>query len=137
MPRLNLVLANTGSMIAWLAVELAAALGREDPSHERVKSAVPAGARALSALGVGRDQHRDPAIDDVFHLLLMPVAGVAEQHRWDIGDAGRRRFALSGVEHRFEVTEVRRDGHHFRSDHDLMLVGDGLRVVALQKPAAA
>ncbi len=47
------------------------------------------------------------------------------------------KFALGGVEHRFEVPEVRRDGHHLGGDHDLMLVGDGLRVVALQEPAAA
>ena len=63
-----------------LAVELAAALAGEDPAHERVKAAVPAGPRAFSALGVGRDQHRDAAIDDPLHLLLMPVAGVRDEH---------------------------------------------------------
>ena len=120
-----------------LAVELAAALAGEDPAHERVKAAVPTRAGPLSALGVRRDQHRDSAVDDVLHLLLMPVAGVGEQHLRDLGDAGGVQFALSGVEHRFQVPEVRRDGHHLGGDHDLVLVGDGLRVVALQKPAAA
>jgi hypothetical protein len=32
------------------------------------------------------------------------------------------------------MPEVGRDGHHFGGDHDLMLVEDGLGVVALQNP---
>ena len=47
------------------------------------------------------------------------------------------KFALSGVEHRLQMPEVRGDGHHLGRDHDLVLVGDGLRVVALHEPAAA
>ena len=35
------------------------------------------------------------------------------------------------------MPEVGRDGHDLGGDHDLVLVGDGLRVVALQEPAAA
>src|SRR5829696_9900548 len=37
-----------------LGVELAAALCGENPAHERVRAAVPAGPRAFAALGVGR-----------------------------------------------------------------------------------
>ena len=61
-----------------LAVELAAAVAGEDSAHERVEAAVPTRPRAFAALGVGRDQHRDAAIDDPFHLLLMPIAGVGD-----------------------------------------------------------
>jgi hypothetical protein len=111
--------------------------GGKDSAHEFVEAAVPAWAGAFAALGVGRDQHCDAAIDDALHLLLMPVAGVAEQHPRDIGDAGCHEFALGGVEHRFEVSEVRRDRHDFGGDHDLVFVGDGLGVVALQEPAPA
>ncbi len=32
------------------------------------------------------------------------------------------------------MPEVRGGGHHLGRDHDLMLVGDGLRVVALDEP---
>jgi hypothetical protein len=46
-------------------------------------------------------------------------------------------LALGRVEHRFQVPEVGRDGHHLGGDHDLVLVGDRLRVVALQEPATA
>jgi hypothetical protein len=42
---------------------------------------------------------------------------------------------LRGVEHRLEVPEVGADGLDLGRQHDLMLVGDRLRVVALQKPA--
>ena len=47
------------------------------------------------------------------------------------------KLALSGVEHRLQMPEVGGHGHHLGRDHDLVLVGDGLRVVALQEPAAA
>ena len=99
-----------------------------------------------SVLGAGkvffeeldRTSYQDKfAIDDALHLLLMPVASVAEQHLRNIGDAGRREFALRGVEHRFQMPEVGRNGHDLGGDHDLVLVGDGLGVVALQEPATA
>jgi hypothetical protein len=44
---------------------------------------------------------------------------------------------LRGLEHRLEMPEVRGDSHDFGGDDDLVLVGDGLGVVALQEPAAA
>jgi hypothetical protein len=120
-----------------LTVELATALSGEDPAHERVKAAVPAGPRALATRGVGRDQHLDAAVDDVLHLLLVSVAGVGEQDRRVVRHAGGVQLAVGGVEHRLEVPEVRRRGHHFGGDHDLVLVGDGLGVVALKKSAPA
>jgi hypothetical protein len=48
---------------------------------------------------------------------------------------GGLELALGGVEHRLQMPEVRRGGHHFGRDHDLVLVGDGLGVVALNEPA--
>jgi hypothetical protein len=80
----------------------------------------------LRLLASGGDQYLDAAIDDVLHLLLMPVAGIGEQHLGAVADAGGLELALGGVEHRFEVPEVRCGGHHFGGDDDLVLVGDGL-----------
>jgi NAD(P)-dependent dehydrogenase (short-subunit alcohol dehydrogenase family) len=40
-------------------------------------------------------------------------------------------LALRGVEHRLELSKVRRDAQHFGGQHHLVLVGDGLSVVAL------
>jgi hypothetical protein len=42
-----------------------------------------------------------------------------------------------GVEHRLEVSEVGADGLDLGGQHDLMFVGDGLRVVALQEAPQA
>jgi hypothetical protein len=44
---------------------------------------------------------------------------------------------LRGVEHRLQVPEVGADGRDLGGQNDLMLVGHGLRVVALQKAAQA
>ena len=57
--------------------------------------------------------------------------------RGSLVDAGGLELALGGVEHRLEVSEVRRGGHHLGGDDDLLVVGDGLCVVALQEPATA
>jgi hypothetical protein len=45
------------------------------------------------------------------------------------------QLAPGGVEHRLEVPEVTARGHHLGGEDDLMLVGDGLGVVALDEPA--
>jgi hypothetical protein len=79
----------------------------------------------------------DAAIDDILHLLLVPVAGVGEQHRRRVGDAGRLEFALGGVDHQLEVPEVRCRDHDLGGQDDLVLAGDGLRVVTLDEPAQA
>jgi hypothetical protein len=50
----------------------------------------------------------------------MPVAGVREQHAGCLGDAGGLQFALGGVEHRLQVPEVGRGGHHLGGDYDLI-----------------
>src|SRR3954468_24892322 len=50
-----------------LGVEAAAAIGRQDATHERVEPAVPAGPGAFALAGVGRDQHLDPALDERVH----------------------------------------------------------------------
>jgi len=67
----------------------------------------------------------------------MPIASVRDEHLRNLRDAGGVQLALSGVEHRFQMPEVRGHRHHLGRDHDLVLVGDGLRVVALQEPAPA
>ena len=77
----------------------------------------------------------DAAVDEVFHLLVVPVAGVGDDDRRGVGDAGGLQLALGGVEHRLEVAEVRCGGHDLGGDDDLMLVGDGLGVVALNPTA--
>ena len=69
------------------------------------------------------------------HLLAVPVAGVGQQHPGRLVDAGRVQFVLGGVEHRFQVPEVGADGRDLGGQDDLVLVGDGLGVVALD-PAA-
>ena len=89
------------------------------------------------AAGVGRDEHLDAAVGDALHLFAVPVAGVGQQHLGRLVDAGRGELALGGVEHRLEVSEVAADGLDLGGQDDLVLVGDGLRVVALQKPAQA
>lgn len=61
-------------------VELAAAVGLEDPAHEVVKPAVPAGAGAATFAGVGWDQNLDALINDALHLDLMPIAGIGDDH---------------------------------------------------------
>ena len=50
---------------------------------------------------------------------------------------GGRELAFGGVEHRLEVSEVGADGLDLGGQNDLVLVGDGLRVVALQEAAQA
>jgi hypothetical protein len=45
------------------------------------------------------------------------------------------QFVLGGVEHRFQVPEVGADGGDFGGQDDLVLVGDGLGVVALDPSA--
>jgi hypothetical protein len=65
----------------------------------------------------------------------VPVAGVGEHHLERVIDAGGRELALGGIEHRLQVPEVGTDGLDLGGQDDLVLVGDGLRVVALQEPA--
>jgi hypothetical protein len=86
MPRLNFVFAKTGldDRLA-LAVELAAAVGSQDAAHERVKAAVPSWSGAFPALGVGRDQDLDAAVDEAFDL----VVGASSRRR-RAGPAGLR-----------------------------------------------
>jgi hypothetical protein len=55
---------------------------------------------AFAALGVWRDQHPDALVDDPLHLLVVPVAGLGQQHVRGLVDAGRRQLALGGGEHR-------------------------------------
>jgi hypothetical protein len=90
-----------------LAVELAAVLAGQDPAHERVEAAVPARPGAFAFAGIRWDQHRDALVDDPFHLALVPIAGVRQQHPGRFGDASGAQLALGGVEHRLEVPEVR------------------------------
>ena len=88
------------------------------------------------AAGVGRDEHLDAAVGDPLHLFAVPAARVGQQHPGPLVDAGRRALALGGVEHRLEVSEASADGLDLGGQHDLVLVGDRLGVVALQKPQA-
>jgi hypothetical protein len=61
----------------------------------------------------------------------VPVAGVGQQHPGQLVDAGGLELALGDVEHRLKVSEVGADGLDFGGQDDLVLVGDGLRVVSL------
>jgi hypothetical protein len=65
----------------------------------------------------------------------VPVAGIGEHHLGCVTNPGRLQFVLGSLEHRLQLPEVRRDGHHLGGDHELMLVGDRLGVVALDEPA--
>src|SRR4051795_11684661 len=56
-----------------LPIKRAAVVAGEDSAHEGVVAPFPAAPGALALAGVRRDQHRDAAIDDAFHLVLMPV----------------------------------------------------------------
>jgi hypothetical protein len=107
----------------WLApaVELAAALAGEDSSHEVLVAAFPVASRGPPPTGVGRDQYLDATVDDVLHLFAVPVAGVGQQHRGWFIDVGRLRFALGGVEHRLEMSEVGADGFDLGGEDDLVL----------------
>jgi hypothetical protein len=71
------------------------------------------------------------------HLFAVPVAGVGQQHLGQLVDARGLELALGGIEHRLQVSEVGADCLDLGGQHDLVLVGDGLRVVALQKAAQA
>ena len=113
----------------------AAAVAGQRFAHLVVAAAVPVAPRGSAAAGVGRDENLDAALGDPLHLLAVPVAGVGQQHRGQRVDAGGRELALGGVEHRLEVSEVGADGLDLGRHHDLVLVGDGLRVVALHEAA--
>src|SRR5215213_1700932 len=117
------------------AVELAAAVAGQQVSHRGVAAAVPVAPRGPLATGVGRDEHLDAAVGDALHLFAVPVAGVGEQHPGRVVDAGRVEFVLGGVEHRLEMTEVAADRFDLGGHDDLVLVGDGLGVVALDPSA--
>src|SRR3954452_17278299 len=101
------------------------------PAHERVETAVPAWSVALAWTRVGRNQDLCAAGDDPLHLLVMPIAGVRKRRLGAGGDAGVGEFGLHGGEHRLEVPEVRSGDDHLGGEHDLVLVGRGLGVVAL------
>ena len=105
-PRLNFVCANTGSMVLGVFGRALAELGLEHGAHECVGAAVPAGAGAFALVGVGRDQHRHAPSGDLFHLRLVPVAGVGDDHAGLLGDAGGFELRQRGVDHRAEVPEV-------------------------------
>jgi hypothetical protein len=51
-------------------------------------------------------------------------------HSGPLGDAGARELAASGVDHRLQVSEVRRVGVDLRRQHDLAFVDHRLGVVA-------
>src|SRR3954453_20110709 len=92
-----------------LPIKRAAVVAGEDSAHEGVVAAFPAAAGTPALAGVGGNQDRGAAINNAFHLLPMPVAGVGQQDSWAFVNARCCEFALRGVEHRFELSEVRRD----------------------------
>jgi hypothetical protein len=75
-------------------------------------------------------------VADPLHLFAVPVAGVGQQHPGQLVDAGLE-LALGDVEHRLKVPEVGADSLDLGGQDDLVLVGDGLRVVAPQEAAQA
>ena len=56
---------------------------------------------------VGRDQHLEAVGEQVLDLVGVPVAGVSEHRPRPLGHAGVLEFAQRGVDHRFELPEVR------------------------------
>jgi len=78
---------------------------------------------------VGRDEHLAAVGVRALHLALVPVAGVGQDDARRLLDADGLQLATCGVKHRLEVTEVTPGGHHFGSEDDLVLVGDGLGVL--------
>jgi hypothetical protein len=68
-------------------------------------------------------------------LVVVPVAGVGDNKRRRGGGAGRGELALGGADRRLEVAGVGGVGVELRGNDDLVLVADGLRVVALQVAA--
>ena len=62
------------------------------------------------------------------------LASVGQQHLGPLVDAGGRELAAGRGKHRLEMPEVGADRLDLGGQHDLVLVGDRLRVVALQEP---
>jgi hypothetical protein len=89
-----------------LAVELVRKRCREPTAHEGVHAAGPARPLASAQPGVGRHQNLNAVAGDLLHLALVPVAGVGE-HDSAIPEPERRKLALRGADHRFEMPEVR------------------------------
>ena len=112
------------------SVERFAEFGLQDGAHEYVGTAVPAWPGAFAFVGVGWDENRDALADDLLHLLLVPVAGVGDDHAGLLGDASRFEFLQCRVDHWAEMPEVGA-GVDLSGDHDLVLVDDRLAVVAL------
>jgi hypothetical protein len=116
-------------------VELAAAFGGEDPAHEGVVAAGPSRSWCLALAGVRWDEDLAALGDRALHLALMPVAGIGQDDAGRLLDADLLQLAAGGVEHRLEVSEVAAGGHHLGGEDDLVFVGDGLSVVALDEAA--
>jgi hypothetical protein len=120
------------------SVELFAEFGGEHSSHEGEPASGPAGSFAVAFAAVGRDQNREPvASGEVVHVLLVPVLSVGDDDRRLVGHAGLLELAEGGLDHRSQMREVAGGGSDLRRDRDLLLVHDGLGVVALDVAAVA
>jgi hypothetical protein len=92
----------------------------------------------LSFARVGRDQHLDAVLGgDVIHVLFVPVLRVGERDCRLVGLTRLLELADRGLDHRPQVREVACGGADLCGDHDLLLVDDRLRVVALDVAAVA
>src|SRR5664280_2595687 len=58
------------------SIERASEVALKHSPHVRIGAAIPSRTGAFALAGVGRDEHLDPAVNDVLHLHLMLVAGV-------------------------------------------------------------
>src|SRR3954451_2760208 len=116
-------------------VELAAALPDQDAAHEVVVAAGPSRPRCLAFARIRWDEHLAAGGVRAFHLTLVPVAGVGQHDTGRFLKADALKLAARGVEHRLEVPEVAAGGHDLGGEDDLVLIGDGLGVVALDETA--
>jgi len=76
-----------------------------------------------------------PRLASASILVVVPMAGVGDDHGRRLGDAGAGQLALGRADHRFKVAEIRRVGVELGGEDDLALVADGLGVVALHVAA--
>jgi hypothetical protein len=64
----------------------------------------------------------------------MPVAGVGQHDARRLAHTDGVELAAGCIQHGLQKPEVRGGGHDLGGEDDLVLVGDGLRVVAWRNP---
>jgi hypothetical protein len=72
-----------------------------------IETALPSRPGGLALGRFGWNEHLGAAVDDVLHLLGVPVAGIGDSHARGFSHTGASELALGGLHHRLEVPEVR------------------------------